>query len=205
MQVKHLFFLTVFLLIGYSLAFGQDSHQQRVAKAERELNAKRDRLLQSIETIEISLQAYEIDSEEIAKACALLEEMTNSAALWRNFRSRETRTRRAANAKLENYLSRANVQFRIARRRLELVKQAEFDAWARKNPGAAKLIELERRIQSAQSQSVNAQQQAEQAQRAASRAQAQAEHALWEADSAGQRARRAEEKAQQAEDQQSLQ
>lgn len=187
------------LLATVTLAFGAGSHDERVESAKAELIAKRDRLLQSLAELEVSLKAHGVESKDIDLARASLSEMMESRA-WRDMASRTTKTREAARATLEQYLKTADEQLSAPRKQLALIKKAEFEAWARANPEAAKLLEIQRRTEAAESAAMNAQWQAQEAEAAAARAQADAQQAQWQAQEAERRARNAQQRSQRAED-----
>ena len=187
------------LLISATLAFGAGSHDERVEKAKTDMMAKRDNALQSLAELEVSLKAHGVESKEIAAPRKTLGEMMKTRA-WRDLASRTTKTREAAKATLEQYLKTTNEQLVLPRNQLALIKKAEFEAWARANPEAAKLLEIERRVEAAESAAMNAQSQAEQAESAAAQAQAAAQQAQWQAQEAERRARNAQQKSQRAED-----
>lgn len=165
------------LLLSTALAIAAGSHEQRVAKAKADLTAKRDRALQSLAELEVSLKAHGIVSKDIAAARKTLDEMMKQPRAWRDFASRATKTQRQARATLEQYLKTARDQLALPRQQLALIKKAEFEAWARANPEAAKLLELQRRVEAAECAAMNAQSQAQQAEAAAAQAQADAQNA----------------------------
>jgi len=97
---------------------------------------------------------------------------------------------------LDNYLKNANEQRHAPRPQLAIIKKAEFEAWARANPQAAKLLEIERRAAAAEAAASDAESAAGSAQAAAARAQADAQQAQQQAEEADRRARNAEQEAQ---------
>ena len=185
------------VLLMASLALGADSHGERVARAKAEFTAKREKTLRSIAELEVSLEAHGVVSKDVAAARETLDEMMKSRA-WRDLASRTTKTQREARVTLEQFLKTAREQTAAPRQQLALIKKAEFEAWARANPEAAKLLEIQRRAEAAESAAMNAQWQAQEAEAAAARAQADAEQAQWQAQEAERRAREAERRARNA-------
>ena len=187
------------LLVSVTFALAAGSHEERVAKATADFTAQRDKALQSLAELEVSLKAHDIVSKDIAAARKTLDEMMESRA-WRDLSSRSTKTHREARTTLDRHLKTARNQLAVPRQQLALIKKAEFEAWARANPEAAKLLEIQRRTEAAESAAMNAQWQAQQAEAAAAQAQADAQQAQWQAQEAENRARNAQQRSQRAED-----
>jgi hypothetical protein len=186
--------------IGTTSAFAADSHKKRVAEQEANFKSRRDKLLQSIAKLDTSLQAHGVEAKEIALARATLNEMIKVTAPWRDLKSRSTKTQHDGQANLDKYLMIANAQLAAPRHQLALIKKAEFEAWARANPEAAKLLEIQRRAEAAESAAMNAEMQAQKAIRGAAQAQRDAAEARQQAQEADYRARAAQQKSARAED-----
>lgn len=175
------------LVIGTSLAVGADSQLERAARTQAELKSQREKALQCADELDASLTAYGLASPDIAAARKTLDAMMQQRDAWRSLTSRTTKTREAARASLEHYLRTARTQVAVAEQKLALIKKAEFEEWAKANPGAAKIVELEQRTKKAEAEaaaknaedeSLIAQGRAEDAQRAAAQAQRDADAAL---------------------------
>lgn len=194
------FVVSVTLSYGVLLprSFGADSHETRVANIVSGLNARRDSLIQSLDELEISFHAYNLPTQTISEARQHLAAMLNSKA-WRDLNSRSTKTQKVAISVLDRFLHSAYEKYSDSRRELAIVKKAEFEVWARANPEAAKIIELQRRVQSAESTAFSAQQDANRAREAASSAQSEAQNAQWLAREAEKRSREASQRANDAE------
>jgi hypothetical protein len=176
-----------------------DSHEQRVAKVEADLRARRDRLIQSIAELDVSLQAHSIVSKEVVAARTNLNEMLKARA-WRDLSSRSTKTHEGAKVALEKVLTTVEAQLTGPRQQLALIKKAECEAWARANPEAAKLLEIQRRAEAAEVAAMNAEMEAQNARSAAARAESEAQQAQWQAQEADRKARAAQQNSNRAED-----
>jgi len=170
-----------------------DTHEARVESEKTRLVDQRAAVLQSLAELEVSLRQYDIAAtNEVSAARDTLDRMLKDRA-WRDLGSRETRSLQAAKAALDKYLADARTLVEGPRRQLALAKKAEYDAWARANPEAAKIRELEARIADAESEAMNAADRAEEAKRDAQRAQAAAQEAEWRSRQAERRSRDAED------------
>jgi hypothetical protein len=187
------------VLLGTVPALGAGSHEQHVEQVKADLIAKRERALQSLAEMEVSLKAHGLESKAVAAARNILDDMMQAAA-WRDLASRTTKTREAARAALDQYLKTADAQIAAPRKQLALIKKAESEAWARANPEAAKLLEIQKRAEAAESAALNAQWQAQAAEAAAAEAQADAEQAQRRAKEAERRATDAEQRSHHAGD-----
>lgn len=161
---------------GAAAAFSANPVEDHVNRMQDGLKAKRESLIQAIAELEVSLQAHGIVSKEVPEARATLDAMLKASA-WRDLPSRTTKTRESARAALENYIATANKQLEAPRQQLLLIKKAEFEVWARANPEAARLLEIEKRAAKAESAAADAAYAARNAQAAALDAQEQAEDA----------------------------
>lgn len=186
--------------IGATTGLAAGSHEERVAKLEADFKARRDMLLQSIAELDVSLQAHGVEAKGTALAKATLNEMSRAAALWRDLKSRSTKTQQNAKASLEKYLRTANEQLAAPRQRFALIKKAEFEAWAQANPQAARLLEIQRRAEAAEAAARDAEMEARNARSAAARAESDAQDAQSEAQRADRRARAAQQRSDRAED-----
>lgn len=189
-----------FVAIGAATGLAAGSHEERVAKVEADLKARRDRLLQSIAELDVSLRAHGVEANEIGLAIATLDEMVKVTPAWRDLKSRSTKTRDNAKATLDKYLKTASDQIAGPRQQLALIKKAEFEAWAQANPEAAKLLEIQRRAEAAESTAMNAEMQAQRARRDAEQAQDDAAQAQQQAQEADRKARASQQKSERAED-----
>jgi len=195
------FALAVALVILLAAPLAAGSHEARVKRAKDAFLARRAAVGKDLESIADSYLQYGLDTNNLQTIRKTLSELDRSNA-WRDLASRETRTQNKADAVLNELFISVNQQLATARKEVEKIKKAEFYKWARQNPAAAKLLELERRIQQAEADASTAGWAAEQAQRDAESAQwkaqqadQQAQQAEWDAARANRRARRAERKA----------
>lgn len=191
--------LTIFLLLTTSAAFSQGKHDVRINNTENNLNNHREKKLQECAELEASLKERGIQAKEIDEARKLLEKMTNDKNNWRNLKSRSTSTYKAAEEALYRYLSDASKKLTVPKTQLAALEKAEFDAWARQNPGAAKVLELEKRVKAAEKKARNAEDEASSALAVAKEAQFEANQSRIQAEEAKWKARQAENRAIEAE------
>ena len=128
---------------------GVKSFEEKVQRDRDRIVQRQDTLLNETLGVDAELRARNVVSPAIAAATNLLGRMSYDSAAWRGLESRSDRIREQAKAKLASYLAQADKLLGDARRELAPIKQAEYDAWARANPEAAKLDELQKSIRHA--------------------------------------------------------
>ena len=170
-----------------------DSYDVRLQSIGDELTRCRQGVLAAAIYVDAGLRAHGIQSPSISPATNALQKMMQDSAAWRDLASRSTRTQQQAETRLSHYIQEANASLNDARRQLALVKKAEYEAWARGHPEAAKIKELEERTRAAENAADDAQSRSLNAQReaniAAEQMRSQVNNARVEADEANRRSR----------------
>jgi hypothetical protein len=150
-----------------------------------------DGLLKRASTLEAALREYNVNVPDINNARKTLADMEKSEC-WRDLGSRTTTKRRQAGYNLGKYLYDAQALLNVAQERLNEQKERAYRAWAIKHPEEAKALErnmeVERRLQKAESTAREAQARAESAEAAAGAAIDAADKAQRTADDANAKA-----------------
>ena len=194
---KHSALMFVLVLCA-SISFGLDTHEKKVEQVKDTLKNRQQKLIDESNLLAVELVEYKIQSPSFTMATNKLSLMNNDRA-WRDLSSRETRTCEQAKSKLNDAMDWVKVQLGEARKPVEMIKKAEYEAWARAHPEAAKIKELERRVASAESSAYNAEQESQTARNEAAKAQMDANNAAMAAQEAQNDANRAQRKAANAE------
>jgi hypothetical protein len=150
-----------------------------------------DVLLTRASTLEAALHEYNASVPDISNARKTVADMEKSE-YWRDLGSRTTSKRRQAGYNLGKYLYDANALLDVAQERLNEEKRRAYQSWAIKHPEEAraleKSLEIEQRLQKAESEASAAKEQARAAQSAADAAGNAAYDAQKAADEANERA-----------------
>ncbi len=187
--------LAILLLAHVSMSAGVEQFEDKVQRIRDGLTKRQQDLLYEANNLDVELRAHGVQSPSIPAATNVLKKMLSDSAAWRDLASRSTRTHEYCKQRLGAYIQQASTILEDPRRQLTLIKNAEYEAWARAHPEAARINELQKRTIAAQAAAEDAQQQARDASDSANLANEEATKARTEAKEAVERAKRAQQDA----------
>ena len=124
-------------------AIAADTHKAKVEERREFFEACHKSTLQAINRLDAELKGHGIVSPAIPKSREVLNQMLK-AREWRDLKSRDTRKRKHAEKRLNDYLARARATYAPAREQLRQAKAAEEAAWELANPEEARLRKIEK-------------------------------------------------------------